>query len=181
MGKGDLYKEIVKIINKWKPLKRYKGELASYSDIRDFIDDNINSKKRTKISVKAKNTLAKTDISVGNDKVAIEVKYNLVGYGNVRRLVNEVRTQSRAYKEGLIILLLGKINKSDLSDTRDEIKVIRRELNRGKKYKFKIDIIEKPLTELRKEKKIVKKKSVKRRSVKRKKRDSDDFFGNLWG
>jgi len=143
MVKGDLYREVVKIVNKWKPLKRYKRELASYSDIRDFIDEKLNSKRRSKISVKAKNNIAKTDISVGNNKVAIEIKYNLNGAGKVRYLVDEIRTQSKAYNEGLIVLLLGRTNKSDIHDIIDGVKDVRKNLNRGRVYKFPIKIIEK--------------------------------------
>ena len=179
MVKGDLYRDVVKIINKWKPRKRQKGEIATYSDIRDFIDDKLNSKKRKKISVKAKNNVAKTDISVANNKVAIEIKYNLNGAGKVRYLVDEIRTQSKLYKEGLIVLLLGKTNKSDMHDIMDGIREVRRNLNRGKVYKFPIKIIEKSLTELRK-KKIVPKKRVPRRKKKRKSRNSSGFF-DFWG
>ena len=171
MVKGDLYRKVVKIINKWKPIKRYKKELDSYPDIRDFIYDKL----RSKISVKSKNTIAKTDISVGNDKVAIEIKYNLDGYGKVRDLVHKIKTQSKSYKEGLIVLLLGKTNKTDMCDIEDEIKDIRKNLNRGKVYKFPIKIIEKSLTELRKEKTASKKKGVKKRVVKKRKRNSPFF------
>ncbi len=183
MSKGDLYKATVKIINKWKPLKKYKREIDSYSDLRDFIDDKLNSKKRTKISVKSKNTIAKTDISVGNDKVAIEIKYNLNGAGKVRYLVDEVRTQSKPYKEGLIILLLGKTNKSDMHDMLDGIKEIRKNLNRGKIYKFPIKIIEKSLIDLRKGKITSKNKITKRkRALKKRKKSSSGFFDDFtWG
>lgn len=179
-----MFKATVKILKKWKPLKRYKKETDSYSDLRDFIDQEINKKKRVPISVKSKNNLAKTDISVGGDKVAIEVKLNLDRRGKMRYLDSEIRTQSKAYNEGMIILLLGKTNPSDLHDVQDGIKDVRKNLNRGRVYKFPIKIIETPLTELRKlpaKKKVAKssvKKTVKRKRVARKKRKtSDDIFG----
>jgi len=182
MVKGDLYKEVFKIISKWKPLKRYHGELVTYPDIRNFIDERINAKRRTKISVKAKNNLAKTDISVGNDKVAIEIKYNLNGAGKVRYLVDEIRTQSKSYREGLIILLLGKTNKSDRHDIDDGIRDVRKNLNRNRVYKFPIKIIEKSLTELRKfratKKKKIMKKNTRKKTVRKKSKSSD--LPSLW-
>nr|MDA3835986.1 hypothetical protein [Nanoarchaeota archaeon] len=179
MVKGDIYKDTVKILNKWKSLKRYKKETDFYPEIRDFILEEFKKKKIHKISVKIKNNLWKTDIAVGDDKIAIEVKHNLKGKSEARRLENQIRKDSPPYKEGMIVLLLGKTNKDDLQDIEEEIKKIKKERNRGKKYRFPIKIIENSLTELRKKpkvtikrktakKKIVKKKFVKKKSAKKK-------------
>ena len=80
-------------------------------------------------------------------------------------------------------MLLGKTNKSDLGDIRDEIKKIRKNLNRGKVYRFPIKIIEKSLIELRKEKTISKNKITKKKRVAKKRRKSSSgFFDDLtWG
>ena len=108
--------------------------------------------------------------------MAIEVKYNLSGAGKVRYLVDEIRTQSKAYSEGLIVLLLGKTNKSDMHDILDGIKDIRKNLNRGRVYKFPVKIIEKSLTELRKEKTTSKKKTTKKKKKKRISKQSSNFW-----
>ncbi|MBC7129478.1 MAG: hypothetical protein H5T45_07140 [Thermoplasmatales archaeon] len=117
----SLYDEVYRIINEWKPEHRYRGRGCEVhhkykDDLRSFIEEALEKRGLKKITVsKEKDNI---DILVGKE-VVVEIKHSKNGKitENVKKelIQRVVEWQEKKY-EGVIIVLVGKIEKNEEKD-----------------------------------------------------------------
>ena len=105
----ELFEECVEIVDIWKPKKEYPKEELYRDDLIDFLFDKLNEEEHVKVVKEAGRGLC--DIAVGNKRVGIELKRNLKNKSEMNRLQGQVDDYEDEYEEGIIIVLVGEIDK----------------------------------------------------------------------
>lgn len=126
---AGLFDRCVEIIKQWEPKKKYSKEPDYRDDLMDFLNDKLNSSggpilgsldNRT-IKIKREASRSLCDIGVGNNQVGIELKRNLKSKSQINRLQGQIEDYENDYKEGVIVVLVGKTGKYVVNNVRDKL------------------------------------------------------------
>ena len=118
----DLFKTVEDIIkDKWRPKKRYSKETKYRDDMFGVLRTKIDSKYHMK--KEAGRSLA--DIGI-DEKVGIEVKYNLSRVSDSDRASGQSMRHMKNYKYGVIIVCCGKTSQTELDNLSYSAKIINR-------------------------------------------------------
>ena len=132
----DLFKTVHDIVkDKWRPKKRYSKE----NKYRDDMFDALRSKIDSNYHMKKEAGRSMADIGI-DQKVGIEVKYNLSKVSDSDRAAGQAMRHMKDYKYGVIIVCCGKTSQTELDNLSDSAKIINRAFN---DYPKKLMIIKK--------------------------------------
>jgi len=146
-GKG-LFDECLDLVRKWKPKREYPNELKYRDDLMDFLHDNLNqsnnpfSEKRN-IRIKKEASRSLCDIGIGNSQIGIELKKDLKTKSQINRLQGQIEDYEDDYNEGVIVVLVGKIDKYVENDL---LHKLNKRLNNSMNFRvqqFKIKLVNK--------------------------------------
>lgn len=150
----SLFDECVNLINSWQPHQKYANELKYRDDLMNFLYERLNESgdilsgnRNVKLKKEASRSLC--DIGVGNQQVGIELKKDLKSKSQINRLQGQVEDYEDDYKEGVIVVLVGKVDKYVESDLRHKLT---KKLNKSAGFglqQFKIKLINKSDTKIR--------------------------------
>lgn len=115
LGMG-LFDEVFEIITQWKPQKKYPNELKYRDDLMNFIHNKLNNSGNIlfgsrNVLVRKEDGRGLCDIAVGNRKVGIELKKDLKSKSQINRLQGQIDDYEEEYEEGVIVVLVGNVNK----------------------------------------------------------------------
>jgi hypothetical protein len=115
LGMG-LFDEVVEIINQWKPRQKYPNELKYRDDLMNFIHNKLNNSGNMlfgsrNVLIRKEDGRGLCDIAVGNRKVGIELKKDLKSKSQINRLQGQIDDYEDDYEEGVIVVLVGNVNK----------------------------------------------------------------------
>lgn len=126
----DLFNECLELIkNKWKP-KTYSDELGYKKDLRNFLFDELNKGDTFSgprhINVRDESGISRCDLAVNRD-VGIELKFGKDGKikkSEIDRLYGQVGGHRKEYSQGVIIVLVGNVDKFSEADVRAKLQDI---------------------------------------------------------
>ncbi len=144
----SLFDECVELINRWKPKQKYPNESKYRDDLMDFLYKRLNKSgdilfgnRNVKLKKEASRSLC--DIGVGNHQVGIELKKDLKSKSQINRLQGQIEDYEEDYKEGVIVVLVGKVDKYVETDLKQKMnKKMNKSLNFGIQQ-FRIKLINK--------------------------------------
>ena len=134
----SLFDECLELIRKWKP-KKYSSEKEYENELRSFLIDELNQKPNfytgtsRNINVKSQSGKSLCDLNVGN-LIGIELKLGKKGkisQGEKDRLDGQCRRHTKEYPQGIIIVLVGDIDKYTFADIRETIASLDKLINHG--------------------------------------------------
>lgn len=113
---NQLFDECVNLIRGWTPKQKYPKETDYRDDLMDFLYDGINNSNslmtgNRNIRIKPEAGRGLCDIAVGDRKVGIELKRELKSKSQMNRLQGQIDDYLDDYDEGVIIVLVGNVNK----------------------------------------------------------------------
>lgn len=143
-----LFDECVNLINHWVPKQKYPNELKYRDDLMDFLygklnksGDVLSESRNVKLKKEASRSLC--DIGVGDQQVGIELKKDLKSKSQINRLQGQIEDYEDDYKEGVIVVLVGKVDKYVENDLRHKlIKKLNKSISFGLQQ-FRIKLINK--------------------------------------
>ncbi len=122
----NLFEECVDLINHWSPQQEYSNELKYRDDLMDFLYEKLNKcgdilsgNRNVKLKKEASRSLC--DIGVGNQQVGIELKKDLKSKSQINRLQGQIEDYEDDYKEGVIVVLVGKMDKYVENDLKHKL------------------------------------------------------------
>jgi len=124
----DLFDECVEAIENWMP-DDFANEKAYQNDLRELLFETIG--KDNDINVKLENSRSLCDIAVGR-LVGIELKYGKGGKiskSEIDRLHGQVAGHTKEYSEGVIVVLVGDVNKYSEADVKDKLRDLYNSIN----------------------------------------------------
>jgi len=151
----SLFYEVFEIIKQWKPQQKYSNELEYRNDLMDFIYNKLNYSGNIffgnrSILVRKEDGRGLCDIAVGNRQVGIELKKDLKSKSQINRLQGQIDDYEDDYKEGIIIVLVGNVNKYVENELRHKLQ---KKLNKSNVFglqQFRIKLINKSDNNIRK-------------------------------
>lgn len=153
LGTG-LFDKVVRIINQWRPQKKYPDELKYRDDLMSFIYDKLNDSRgniflgeNKNILVRKEDSRSLCDIAVERN-VGIELKFGKAGKirkSEIDRLHGQVGGYRKEYSEGVIIVLVGDVDKFSEAEVRKKLEDIHELINRANfgLQQFRIKLINK--------------------------------------
>jgi len=112
------FEDVSKLINSWKPKRRYSRESQYRDDLLAYLREELNkpspwgqSRRKHKIQKESGRSLA--DIAI-DDKIGIELKYNLDTLRKADSLFGQIERYSRNYRD-VIVLLCGKTDEDKIN------------------------------------------------------------------
>ncbi len=121
----DLFSEVVSIVNRWVPQKKYDKEPEYRDDLIEFLRRELNKPSYfsfgppQRISVRREASKGLCDIAVDR-KIGIELKKDLSKKKQVDRLIGQIVDYKKDY-EDILIVLVGNTNKEALELLKDKI------------------------------------------------------------
>jgi hypothetical protein len=112
----SLFDECLDLVRKWKPRNEYPNELKYRDDLMDFLHINLNQSNnlfsgRRNVKIKKEASRSLCDVGIGNSQVGIELKKDLKTKSQINRLQGQIEDYEDDYNEGVIVVLVGKIDK----------------------------------------------------------------------
>ncbi|GEM_PF-1422432 len=156
MFEPTLFDECIDIIKQWQPKKAYSRELQYRDDLRDFLYENLNNPNRRsglwggsifneteRGLVKKEDGRGLCDIAIGEKKVGIELKKDIKSKSQIDRLYGQIIRYKKEYTEGIIIVLVGKVNKYTEEEIRHLVSKESNTDNLWNSNQFQIKVINK--------------------------------------
>jgi len=159
LGMG-LFDEVVKIINQWRPQKKYPNETKYRDDLMNFIHDRLNDPRknmffgRRNVLVRKEDSRSLCDIAVERS-VGIELKFGKNGKiskKEIDRLHGQIGGYRKEYSEGIIVVLVGEVDKFSEAEVRKKLEDLYDLINRANfgLQQFRIKLINKSDSKIRK-------------------------------
>lgn len=129
-----LFDKVVKLIKAWVPEEYYSNENKYRDDLMDYLYEHLNDKKSDMfgfslneddlIPVRKEDGRSLCDIAVGNSEVGIELKKDLNRnkQSKIDRLRGQILRHINEYKEGVIVVLVGEVDKYAEAEIKDIIR-----------------------------------------------------------
>jgi len=132
MFRASLFQECVGLVNRWIPKEKYHTHDEYKKDLMDFLHNNFLYKNlNVQINKEANRSLC--DIAVGHHQVGIELKRDLKSKSQIDRLMGQLERYEDEYTEGIIIVLVGDVDKYAENQLRHQIA---RKLNKERPLGF---------------------------------------------
>jgi hypothetical protein len=90
----------------------------------DFLQENLNRANNfffRNVLIKKEDSRGLCDIAVGNRAVGIELKKDLNSKSQINRLQGQIDDYKEDYQEGVIVVLVGKVDKYVENDLRHKL------------------------------------------------------------
>ncbi len=114
-GLTSLFDEVLRLVNAWKPQKRYRSEDGYRDELKEFLRTNLNRSNalsigpQKPIKVASESGRHLCDIAV-DESVGVELKKDLNKLAEVDRLSGQLSRYKKQYS-GIIVVLVGSTNK----------------------------------------------------------------------
>ncbi len=151
---GDnLFDECVRVIENWMP-NDFSIEKEYQNDLREFLFKTIG--RDNNVNIKLENSRALCDIAIGR-LIGIELKFGKNGKiskSEIDRLHGQVAGHIKEYSEGIIIVLVGDVNKYSEADVKDKLRDLYNLINEGNYFEdYPMKLINKSKQKIKKQKK----------------------------
>jgi len=149
----DLFNECVGVIEDWMP-NDFSTEKEYQNDLRESLFKTIG--RDHNVNIKLENSRALCDIAIGR-LIGIELKFGKNGKiskSEIDRLHGQVAGHIKEYSEGIIIVLVGDVNKYCEVDVKDKLRDLYNLINEGNYLgEYPLKLINKSKQKIKKQKK----------------------------
>lgn len=161
---SGLFDECVGLVRKWQPSQKYSNESKYRDDLMDFLHERLNKSDtllfvNRDVRIKKEDGRGLCDIGIGNSQVGIELKKDLKSKSQINRLQGQIEDYEEYYGEGVIVVLVGNVDKYVENDLRHKLKKKSDKSAVFELRKFRIKLINKSDSKIKKQKS---KKKVKK-------------------
>ena len=120
-----LYKKVSELVEDWEPKKKYRSKEEYEQDLREFLSVSLNKQEnavtKETIEVKLKKENHDFDVVIDN-QVGVEIikaKKKTIPRDEADELFDEIIEKRQLHKQGVIVVLIGKVSPETKNDFKD--------------------------------------------------------------